>query len=254
MITFSYSSIEVLFAAFFWPFVRVLALFSVAPVLGNKSIPLRVRVGLAAAIAFVVAPGLPAPEDAGLSSALAISILAQQILVGVALGFAMRIAFAAIELAGDLIGLQMGLSFAGFVDPQHAASQTPLIGSFIGTLAAMMFLALDGHLALIAALVDTFRSVPVRADLVGVIRWERLAALGKGLFENGLHMALPVIASMLVINLALGVVARAAPSLNIFSVGFPLTLLTGLGLLALFLPHIGVPMRAAIEAALTAFP
>lgn len=253
MISYSFAEIEAFAGLFLWPLVRILALFSVAPVLGNRAIPARARIGLAVLIAAAVAPALPAPPPGTLSSAAAIPMLLQQILVGVAIGFSARVAFAAIELAGDLIGLQMGLSFAGFVDPQHSGA-TPLLGSVMVTLASLVFVAIDGHLALIASLIDSFRAVPVGTEFAAILRWERLVALGTNLFANGLHMALPVLATLLSINIAMGVMARAAPQLNLFSVGFPITLLTGLGLLWLMLPAIGTPLRAALEASLLALP
>ena len=253
MIAFSLTDIEALVGTFLWPLVRILALFSVAPVLGNRAIPARARIGLAIAIALVVAPALPPAPPGSLSSAAAVPMLLQQMLVGFAIGFSARVAFAAIELAGDLIGLQMGLSFAGFVDPQQSGS-TPLLGSLLVTLGSLVFVAIDGHLALIASLVDSFRAVPVGTEFAAILRWERLVALGSNLFANGLHMALPVLATLLTVNIAMGIMARAAPALNLFSVGFPMTVLTGLGLLWLMLPAIGTPLRAALEASLAAFP
>lgn len=251
MITFSFEAIEALFGSFFWPFVRLLALFSVAPIIGLRTVPARVRIGLAALIAFLVAPGAGPVPEGSLSSAAAFVLLAQNMLVGMAIGFSMRVAFAAMELAGDLIGLQMGLSFAGFVNPQ-TSSQTPLLGSFVSTLAAIVFLGMDGHIAMIASVTDSFRSVPVDAGFAGLMHWERLGALGAGLFANGLHIALPVIASMLIVNLALGVLARAAPSLNIFSVGFPVTLITGLTLLTFMLPFIMARFVQVLNGSFTA--
>jgi flagellar biosynthetic protein FliR len=253
VITFSFTSLELLVASVLWPFVRVLALITAAPVLGNRSVPVRVRVGLALAIAVVIAPGLPPPPPGALSSASAIMVLAQQMLVGYVVGFTVRLAFAAVELAGDLIGLQMGFSFAGFIDPQHSG-QTPLLGSFLGVLATLMFLSLDGHLALIASITDSFRTVPVGTEFMSLLRWEKLVAMGAGLFASGLHIALPMVATLMAVNLALGVIARSAPQLNLFSVGFPMTLMLGLILLALLLPSLAIPLRAALEASLSQFP
>ncbi len=250
MIAFGYGEAEALIAALLWPFLRVLALFSAAPVLGDRAVPVRARIGLAFAVALVVAPSLPAPPPGSLGGFGAVGLAAQQVAVGIAIGFAARVAFGAVTLAGDLIGLQMGLSFAGFVDPQHGG-QSPLVGSYLTTLAMLVFLSLDGHLALLAAVVDSFRSVPVGPDLLGALRWESLAALGAQLFAWGLHIALPVVAAMLLVNLALGAMTRAAPQLNLFSVGFPVTLLAGLGLIALMLPAVAAPLRAALEASLT---
>lgn len=253
MISFSFSELEALIAGILWPFVRVLALFTTAPILSERSVPRRLRIGLALAIALAASPSLPAPPEGSLSTGAAIGILVQQLAVGAAIGFAVRLAMAAITLAGDLIGLQMGLSFAGFVDPANGG-QSPLIGSFLSILATLMFLAMDGHLSLISSVIESFRSVPIGADLVSVVRWEKLAGLGAQLFTWGLQIALPVIGTMLLVNLGLGAMTRSAPQLNLFSIGFPITLLSGLGMLMLLLPAIGSPMRAALEASLTLFP
>jgi flagellar biosynthesis protein FliR len=247
MLSVSLGQMELWLSAIFWPFVRVLALFMSAPVLSNRAIPARVKVGLALAVAVVVAPATPESSATvpGIFSAAAPLLLIQQMLVGVMMGFAVKVTFAAIDLAGNVIGLQMGLSFASFVDPVNA-NQTPLVGSFLNLLATLLFLALDGHLTLIASVTRSFELAPVNAQFFAGIGWERLMALGSGLFQFGLQLSLPVLATMLVINLTLGVMSRAAPQLNLFSVGFPLTALTGIVLFAVFLPN----MISAISAAL----
>ncbi len=246
MLSVSLSQMDLWLSAIFWPFVRVLALFMSAPVLSHRAIPARVKIGLALAVAIVVSPASPASAP-GIFSAAAPLLLIQQILLGVTMGFAVKVVFAAIDLAGNIIGLQMGLSFASFVDPVNA-NQTPLVGSFLNLLATLLFLALDGHLILIASITNSFDLAPVSAQFFGGIGWERLTALGTGLFQFGLQLSLPVLATMLVINLTLGVMSRAAPQLNLFSVGFPLTALTGIVLFAVFLPN----MMSAISAALNA--
>jgi flagellar biosynthetic protein FliR len=148
-----------------------------------------------------------------------------------------------------MIGLQMGLSFATFVDPQNS-NQSPLVGSFLAMVAMLLFLAIDGHLLLLAALYDSFEIIPVGAGALSKFRWEHLALLGTQLFSLGLQIALPVLSTMLLVNMSLGVMARAAPQLNLFSVGFPLTLATGTLLLAAFLPYLGAPLERAFRQAL----
>lgn len=246
MLSISLGQMELWLSVIIWPFVRLLALFMSAPVLSHRAIPARVKIGLALAVAVVVAPASPDPAP-GIFSAAAPLLLLQQTLVGVMMGFAVKVVFAAIDLAGNIIGLQMGLSFASFVDPVNA-NQTPLVGSFLNLLATLLFLALDGHLILIASVTRSFELAPVSAQFFSGIGWERLTALGAGLFQFGLQLSLPVLATMLVINLTLGVMSRAAPQLNLFSVGFPLTALTGIVLFAVFLPN----MIAAISSALSA--
>lgn len=238
MISLSSAELNGFIALFLWPFIRILALFSSAPILGHRSIPLRARIGLAIAVAIVVAPSVNSPGAESISGSQAIGILAQQLLIGFVTGFAFRLLFAAVELAGDLIGLQMGISFAGFIDPQHSG-QTPLLGSFLVTLMSIVFLSLDGHLTMLSMLIQSFDQVPISSNLIGILRWESLSAMGSMVFSHGLQMALPVLSSMLAANIAMGILSRAAPALNIFSVGFPVTLLAGLALVTLLLPYIG---------------
>jgi flagellar biosynthetic protein FliR len=248
MVSFTLGQVEALIGQFLWPFIRVLALLMAAPVFSHRSIPGRIKLSAALAITFVIAPALPAPATAAFSAAGWL-LVAEQILVGVAIGFSLSIVFAAVEMAGDMIGLQMGLSFATFVDPQNS-NQSPLVGSFLAMVAMLLFLAIDGHLLLLAALYDSFEIIPVGAGALSKFRWEHLALLGTQLFSLGLQIALPVLSTMLLVNMSLGVMARAAPQLNLFSVGFPLTLATGTLLLAAFLPYLGAPLERAFRQAL----
>ncbi len=247
MLTLTSGQLEAMMGAFLWPFVRVLALIMSAPVLGHRSVPRRVKVGLAALVTILVAPGLPTPPP--ISEQGAFLILAQQMLIGIALGFSMHVAFGAVQLAGDMIGLQMGLSFANFVDPQHSG-QSPVLGMYLGLLATLIFLSIDGHLFLIQALAESFRLAPIGPEALWGNRWTGLVAWGGELFRIGLHLALPVLAAMLAVNIALGVLTRAAPQLNLFSIGFPISLIAGLAMLALLLPYLGGPIQTVLLEAL----
>ncbi len=249
MISFTLAQIESLLGTFLWPFVRVLALLMAAPIFSHRTIPARIKIATALAIALVIAPALPSPATAAFSAAGWL-LIAEQMLVGVAMGFSLRLVFAAVEMAGDMIGLQMGLSFATFVDPQNS-NQSPLIGSFLAMIATLLFLSIDGHLLLIAALVDSFNVVPVGTGSLAKFSWEHLALLGTKLFSLGLQIAMPVLCTMLLVNLSLGVMARAAPQLSLFSVGFPLTLITGMLLMVVFLPYLRLPLERAFRQALS---
>ena len=143
----------------------------------------------------------------------------------------------------------MGIGFATFIDPQNS-TQTPVVGSFLNVLAILLFLSINGHLLMIDALAESFTVVPVGSGLAGMVRWEHFAGLGSALFALGLQIALPLLITMLLANIALGVMARAAPQLNLFSVGFPVTVLTGLGALLLLLPTLIEPMQNAVAQAL----
>jgi len=220
---------------FLWPLTRVAALASVAPVLGARTLPRRVRLMLVLALTWAVlplAPPVPAVEPLSPTGVL---IAAQQILIGLSMGFVLRLVFAALELGGHMIATQMGLGFASLVDPQNG-SQTPLLSQFYSLLGTLVFLSLNGHLLLVQLLVDSFRTLPVAA--VGVDRdalWV-LATWASRTFAGAVLISLPAVASLLVVNLAFGVMTRAAPQLNIFAVGFPITLILGLLILLYNLP------------------
>jgi len=187
-------------------------------------------------------PLLPAPPV--LSSAQAIPVLIQQILIGVAMGFSMRLVFAAFEMAGDLLGLQMGLAFAQFIDPARG-TQTPLIGSFLGVLAMLTFLVIDGHLLVIAAVVQSFELIPISANLA-VVNSQSIAMAGSIMFMLALQISLPVMAAVLISNIVLGILARAAPQLNVMSIGFSITIGVGLWILWVSLPYFIAGIDGAI--------
>ncbi|OQW38665.1 MAG: flagellar biosynthetic protein FliR [Proteobacteria bacterium SG_bin4] len=236
MINISTAELNVLLAAFLWPLSRILALVASAPILGNPSIPVRVKLGLAIMITILVMPmvekSLPQIDPA---SGVGLIILLQQVLIGVAIGFVMRIVFVAVEMAGEIIGLQMGLGFAIFFDPQNSG-QIDIIGRFLGVIASLAFLAIDGHLMMIALISQSFSTLPVGVDTTTDATFSTLAQWGSEIFKSGLQLSLPVLTALLITNLALGVLTRVAPQLNIFAVGFPLTLSIGLLVLALSMP------------------
>jgi len=238
MIQLTSAQLEAWLAAFLFPLVRVLAVFSVAPILGNTGVPRRVRIGLAILITLVVAPALPAMPQVNPGTGLGLAIIGEQILIGLAIGFAMRLIFAAIDLAGSLIDLQMGLGFAAYYDPQMPSSST-LTSQLFGILATLIFLALNGHLLLVSVMIESFSWLPIAAAPGGAGLFQILVSLGAKVFSVAVLLALPMIAAMLVTNLTFGVLTRAAPQLNIIAIGFPLTVSVGLVVLVLTLPAVG---------------
>ncbi len=250
MISFTEAQLSAWYGAVFWPLVRVLALFSAAPLLSHRAIPLRIKVALGVAIALVLMPNVPSPSLSDALTAPGLALLTQNILVGLVIGFTVRIVFGAFEMAGEIIGLQMGLSFAGFFNPASGTSENA-VASFMSMLALLCFLSIDGHLMLVHALAESFRVFPLTDTASMPMDFARIARLASDMFAIALSLALPFIAVLLLINIVLGVLARVAPQLNIFAVGFPLTLLAGMGLLFTFLPYIEGPLRAALERAVT---
>lgn len=233
MIQLSTEQLGIWIAAFIWPFFRVLAMLSTAPVFDNRAIQRKVRVGLAAIIAIILMQVLPPPPP--INDALSLNLLLQQLLIGAAMGFSMRLIFTAFEVAGDMLGLQMGLAFAQFIDPQKGGT-TPLIGSYLSLLASLVFLALDGHLLVIAAIVKSFELVPVGTNL-NVVNTNNIAMAGSIMFMLALQIAIPILAALVISNVILGILARAAPQLNVMSIGFSITITAGIWVLWISMPY-----------------
>lgn len=246
MFTIGSAELDALLLGYFYPFVRILALATSAPVFSHQSVPRPVRIGLAALVTALVVPVLPAIAPVSPFTAPGILLLVEQILIGIAIGFSMQLAFAAVTLAGDLIGLQMGLSFAAFIDPQHS-EQTPVIGSFLAVTLMLVFLSISGHLLLLETLVESFRRFPVALEAIRPLDAAALVRNGALVFSAGLQIALPVVGAMLMTNLTVGLLARTSPQLNLLSVGFPVSLIVGFLMLLLALPALGPGMGALLS-------
>lgn len=231
--------------AYAWPFLRVSGFLMVAPVLGANMVPKRVRLVLAVALAVALAPAVPATRIEPFS-AVALLTAAQQVLTGVAIAFAVQVAFDALTLAGGTIATTMGLGFSTTVDPARGVS-TPVVAQFFQIVGVLLFLALDAHWALLGVLAESFRTIPPGPDGIGTNGLSLLAGLGGRIFEAGLLIALPAVVGLLVVNLALGVVSRAAPQLNLFAVGFPISMAVGFGMLILTLPALRAGFERLLE-------
>lgn len=228
-------------SAFIWPLVRILGVFTSAPLLSHTSFPIQTRIGLGIAITVLVAPGLPSfPEQDPLSWA-GILILTQQLLIGITIGFVLRIIFTGVELAGEMIGMTMGLGFATFFDPQ-SKGRSSSISQFLSFLTLLLFVTSDLHLLLIDSLVESFHSLPIGVASLDKNSFQQLAYFGGRAFSIGIQLSLPIITALSITNMALGVLTRAAPQLNLFAIGFPLTLLTGYLMLNLMLPYLAAPL------------
>jgi len=237
MITLTTGQLETWIAQVFWPFVRVGSCFMVAPVFGAQFVPPRVRLVIAGGIALIIAPLVPAPAGIAPFSAGGMVVTVQQVLIGVALGFCMQVVFDAVTLGGQVLANSMGLSFAYNMDPQHGA-QTPVVGQFYSVLVTLTFLALNGHLRLIEILVDGFRTLPVGTTGLGPDALWTIVNWGSTLFAGALSIALPGVTALIIVNLAFGVMSRAAPTLNLLAVGLPVSLVFGLGIVLLGLPTV----------------
>jgi flagellar biosynthesis protein FliR len=225
-IALSTGQLEAWVAQGFFPFARIGACLMVAPMFGARFVPARTRIILAVAITALVVPLIPAPQIAPFSPQ-GFVVLFQQLLIGVALGFALQVVFDALGLAGQLLANSMGLSFAFNVDPLRGTS-TPALGQLYIILATLTFLSLGGHVALIELLVSGLYGLPIGTAGLGQEGLWALILWGGQLFAGAIAVALPGITALLIVNLAFGVVSRAAPALNLFAVGFPVSLVVGL--------------------------
>lgn len=251
MLSFTDAQLNTWLVAFVWPLVRILGLLMAAPVFGHRSVPARVKIGLGVFIALIVSPTLPPLPEVALGSWQGLFILVQQFLIGLAIGFTMRVVFAAVELAGEIIGLQMGLGFASFFDPQ-SAGQTLVLSRFFNLLAMLVFLAVNAHLLVLGLLAESFTTLPISAAPLAAEGFRSVASFGSTIFVVGLQIALPLIAVLLMTNLALGILTRSAPQLNIFAIGFPITLGVGLIVLDFSMPYFAPQMEGVIRQALQA--
>lgn len=219
---------------YFWPLLRILALISTAPLFGEKSIPHRVKLGLGLVITLLISPGLP-PVDTPLFSVTGFWLAIGQILIGTAIGLTMQFAFAAVRMAGEIIGLQMGLSFATFFDPASGLNM-PFLARLLNLLTMLVFISLNGHLWLLSLLADSFHTLPINTLPLNANAFMALCQAGSFIFINGLMLALPMICLLLTLNVALGLLNRMAPQLSVFVIGFPITLSVGILTFSLLLP------------------
>ena len=245
-------SIEPQLWALIFVMVRVGAAFVAAPVFGNVSVPVQVRVVLAGAVGVLVL-GMhdvtPPPQVFAVATFLAI---AAEALVGLALGFILQIAFAAPLIAGELIGGSMGIGFANMVDPNTGRS-SPAIGQFLSILLTLLFLSVDGHLVLVDTVARSYTALPPGAAWLAPGQLRDIALFGGYAFFAGLLLALPVGFLLLCLNLVVGMISRSAPALNLFSIGLPASLAVGVIAMAAAFPAMGdymlVVVREGLEAA-----
>ena len=241
MITLTSVEMNTWIAALLWPLTRILGLIAAAPLFGNTAVPVSVKVSLGVLLAAIMAPAIPALPAADPMSMAGFLILVQELLVGLAMGFSMRIVFAAIEMAGELSSLTMGLGFASFFNPT-SGGQSSAVSQFLTLVATMAFLAANAHLVLLQALAESFITLPVSGTPISVGAPLELARWGARIFSAGLQLSLPIVAALLITNVALGILTRAAPQLNIFGIGFAVSLGVGLLVLSLTLPYLGTPI------------
>jgi flagellar biosynthetic protein FliR len=219
-----------------WAMARISGLLLVAPVLGATTIPVRIKMGLAILLTMTLAP--LAPLAIHPLSAQGVATLAQQVLIGAALGFILKIVFEAVAFGGQFVSQAMSLGFAEVVNP-GAGGTTPVLGQFYTMIVTLLFLVMNGHLQLISLLADSFRTMPVSDHGIGAEGIWGVLQFASHLFAGAVRVALPALTAVLVVNLGFGAISRSAPSMNLFAVGFPITIC--LGIIAVWLALRGLP-------------
>jgi flagellar biosynthetic protein FliR len=238
-------------ARLWWPVLRVGGFVASAPVASEATIPGPVKIALSIGLAFILGPLAPVPAGLSVFSGAGALAAVQEVFIGIAIGMVMRLAFEALTFAGQSISMTMGLGFASLVDPAHGA-ETPVLGQMLTIFGTLIYLAVNGHLALIAALAKSFTTLPIGGPNVDRNLLWSLAVWGARVFETGLLIALPAVIALVIVNLAVGVVTRAAPQLNLYGIGFTITLIGGFLVLIVGLDGLMVGISSLIDSALAA--
>lgn len=233
-----------------WPFIRISAMLLGNPVFGSRSVPLRVRIVLTAALTIMVTPLVGSIEPVDPISMQGLWISLNEILIGLAMGFALALVFSVFIMAGEQMANAMGLGFASMVDPLNGAN-VPIVSQFLQLIAFLLFFAISGHTLVIELMVSSFDLMPVSESVVSLAAIRALTAWASQMFVGAALLSVPVVVMLLLVYVALGVMTRAAPQMNIFSVGFPLTILSGYVMIMLIMPtmelHFSALMLESLE-------
>lgn len=217
--------------SFLWPLFRIASFFMIVPIVGTQLVPMRVRLGFAFILTLIVAPlieSVPVVEALSLSAFI---IVLQQVVIGTLLGFMFVLLMQLFVVAGQIVSMQMGLGFASMVDPTNGVN-TPILSQIFLIAVTLAFLALNGHLVMIEVIVESFRAWPISTSIIGpnaiepYLLWDMMMRIN-WLFASALLVSLPVITSVLIVNISFGVMTRAAPQMNVFSLGFPIGMVFG---------------------------
>ncbi len=220
-------AIAELLPQFLWPFIRVSAFVIALPAIGGAFVPRRIRGMLAITLALALAPGASESiPDVGIFSVTGALLVMQEVMLGILMGFTVQLVFDAIVLGAQTVSMSMGLGFAVFLD-RVSGVNIPVIGQMYLMLAMLLFLSADGHLQLIRLLAESFETAPVGSQFIVLSDLQAMLAFSSNLFIGAMRIALPAVATLLIVNLAFGVMSRAAPAMNLFAVGFPISMLLG---------------------------
>ena len=233
-------------SSFMWPFMRISAMFMAMPVIGTTNVPVQVRMAITLAVTVIIASQLSDLPDFNPLNFQTWIIIASEILIGVAMGFALQLSFQAVIMAGQIIALQMGLGFASMVDPSSGMTM-PVIAQLYLLAVTLIFLNFNGHLLIIEMVANSFTSLPVGSGFINTESLWVLITWGADMFAAAVLIAIPSIGALLIVNISFGVMTRASPQLNIFAVGFPFMVGTGLVVIWTTLPNLSSQVLTLFE-------
>jgi len=211
---------------YLWPLLRISAFYFAVPVIGARTVPARVRIILTLFTAIIIVPVLPPAPVVSFLSAQGFMMVVQEVLIGLALGFAMQVVLHVFVLAGQFMAMKMGLGFAAMNDPSSGVSVT-ILSQFYLLLSTLLFLSSNGHLVVLQLMIDSFTTFPIGGAGMNSAHFMTIVDMGSWLFSAGLLITLPLFTSLLIVNMSFGVMSRSAPQMNVFTVGFPITLIFG---------------------------
>lgn len=233
-------------SSFMWPFMRISAMFMAMPVIGSQNVPVRVRMAITLSVTVIIASQLSDVPEFNPLNFQTWMMIASEILIGVAMGFALQLAFQSVIIAGQIIALQMGLGFASMVDPS-SGMQMPVIAQIYLLAVILIFLSFNGHLLIIEMVSNSFVSLPIGGEFLRVDSLWNLITWGADMFAAAVLIAMPAIGALLIVNISFGIMTRASPQLNIFAVGFPFMVGTGLTVIWITLPNLSSQVSTLFE-------
>ena len=246
VVEFDSNQLLYLISSYLLPLTRILGIFSSAPLYGNRAIPISIRVAIANVINFLLVPNLPAIIEIDPLSWHGSLIVLKEFILGISIGFVMRLIFTGLELAAEMISMTMGLGFATFFDP-HSEGRSSALSQLLNALGMLLLVSSDLHLLLIEYLASSFNTLPIGGSGLTQASFKQLAYWGSHIFAIGMQLSLPLITTLLISNMALGILTRAAPQLNLFGIGFPVNLIIAMIMLKLVMPYWAIPLLTTLE-------
>lgn len=235
----SMAELSAMIGAYLLPLFRIGAMVMAAPIFSSNFINVRTRLVIALAITMVVVPTINTPIPVvSIMSAEGLLLIIEQLMIGTCIGFMLQLLINAFIVAGQVIAMQMGLGFASMVDPQNGMT-VPVISQFYLIFITLLFLSINGHLILIQVVAESFITLPIGAGGLAIESYRDIAALASWMYAAAVIIALPAIGSLMMVNLAFGILSRAAPQISPFSIGFPLTICLGFVIIFITLPAVG---------------